>query len=171
MADVAGLPPSAGFPCWSGRVGPEDIDENGHMNVRSYDRIMEAADMAFFYDMGWTPDYPGRERKGFFRVEKHVRYQAELLEGTAIGVTAWLAATDLKRFHLFFQLWNMETCLRAATMETMLLHMDLGSRRPAPMAGNAPQTAPWLALRDAQSTLPVPEGMGRRVSMERHGRG
>ncbi|WP_341862016.1 thioesterase family protein [Gymnodinialimonas sp. 57CJ19] len=166
MGEYAALPASAGPVCWTGYVGPDDIDENGHMNVKSYDRIMENADMAFFYDMGWTPAYPQQEAKGYFRVEKHVRYQAELLEGTPICVTAWLAATDGKRFHLFFQLWNRSDGRRSATMETMLLHMDLTTRRPAPIPDNA-QSRAWNALLETQKGVPVPEGLGRRVSMDR----
>lgn len=160
------LPASAGRLCWSGRVGPEDIDENGHMNVRAYDRVLEEADMSFFYSMGWTPAYPKEERKGFFRVEKHVRYQAELLLNTPIVGTAWLVATDLKRFHMFFQLWNGQTGARAATMETMLLHMDLTTRRPAPMP-KGPLATGWLDLAAAQRALPTPPGIGRRVKAER----
>lgn len=136
------------------------------MNVRSYDRILEEADMAFFCVVGWTPDYPLRDRKGFFRVEKHVHYQAELLEGVQICVTAWLVATDFKRFHLFFQMWNMDTLGRAATMETMLLHMDLTDRKPALMRDDA-QIRAWREVQTSQQERPVPEGCGRRVSMER----
>ena len=121
------LPPYAGEICWSGTVGPADIDENGHMNVRAYDRVLEEADTVFFHGLGWTPDYPHQTRRGFFRVEKHVRYQAELLLGTAICATARIIETDLKRFHLFFGLWNTETGARSATMETLALHMDHGS--------------------------------------------
>jgi acyl-CoA thioester hydrolase len=167
MVDDA-LPASAGTVCWSGHVGPADIDENGHMNVKSYDSIMEDADMAFFCDMGWSPDYPLNDQKGFFRVEKHIRYQAELLVDTPICVTAWLVETDFRRFHLFFQLWNMETRLRAATMETMLLHMDLTRRKPVQMADNA-QARAWRALQAAQRVGDAPEGLGRRVSMRRQG--
>ncbi|PVA05722.1 acyl-CoA thioesterase [Thalassorhabdomicrobium marinisediminis] len=161
-----GLPDSAGLVCWTGQVGPGDIDENGHMNVRSYDRVLEEADMAFFYTMGWTPEYPQVERKGFFRVEKHVRYQSELLLDAPLVATAWLIATDLKRFQLFFQLWHAQTRARAATMETLLLHMDLTSRRPAAMP-QGPMAQNWTALQDLQDGVPVPQGIGRKVSFHK----
>lgn len=167
MADTdPDLPASAGQLCWSGQVGPPDIDENGHMNVRAYDRVLEEADMAFFYEMGWTPDYPLVHQKGFFRVEKHVRYQSELLLDAHIVATAWLVDTDLKRFQLFFQLWDRRSKQRAATMETMLLHMDLKMRRPAPMKVG-PLAQRWLDLRTRQKTCPTPSGLGRRVTFRR----
>ncbi len=98
------LPPYAGEICWSGTVGPADIDENGHMNVRAYDRVLEDADMVFFLAMGWTEAYPRLARRGYFRVEKHLRYQQELLEGTPICVTARIwRFCDLQRFQMFFQ--------------------------------------------------------------------
>lgn len=167
MADGApDLPASAGRICWTGRVEPADLDENGHMNVRAYDRVLEEAGTRFFYDMGWTPDYPAQEAKGFFRVEQHLRYQAELMQGAPLAVGVWVVATDLKRFHLFFQLWNTQTATRAATLEMMMLHMDLTTRRPVPMADD-PRARGWLGLAAAHGSQPPPPGLGRRVSAAR----
>ncbi len=166
VADPVSLPASAGSVCWTGRVGPDDIDENGHMNVRAYDRVLEEADTVFFHGLGWTPDYPHQTRRGFFRVEKHVRYQAELLLGTAICATARIIETDLKRFHLFFGLWNTETGARSATMETLALHMDLDRRKAATMEPG-PFAQVFLDLVQAQSGLPMPEGTGRNISTSR----
>ena len=167
MADTDhGLHASAGILCWTGQVGPADLDENGHMNVRSYDRVLEEADMAFFYTMGWTPDYLQVEQKGFFRVEKHVRYRAELLLDAPLLATAWLIDADLRRFQLFFQLWNGHTKTRAATMETLLLHMDLTTRRPAAMQQGA-QAQNWLSLQHDQAGTPPPPGTGRKVSFDK----
>lgn len=160
------LPSSAGEICWSGIVGPADIDENGHMNVRAYDRVLEDGDMTFFLAMGWTEAYPRLSRRGYFRVEKHVRYQQELLEGTPICVTAYLASCDLRRFHLFFQLWNTRTGERSATMESMLMHVDLTTRRNTPLVDPA-QVALWQAMQERQAGTPPPPGMGRRVTRER----
>ena len=162
------LPPHAGELCWSGTVGPADIDENGHMNVRAFDRVLEDADMAFFLAMGWTEAYPRLARRGYFRVEKHLRYQQELLEGTPICVTAYLAFCDLRRFQMFFQLWNTQTAERSATMESMLLHVDLTTRRNTPLQDDA-QAALWLAMQARQAEMPVPPGLGRRVTRERQG--
>ncbi|WP_010138703.1 thioesterase family protein [Oceanicola sp. S124] len=164
MAD-AKLPDWAGTQSWSGRVGPEDIDENGHMNVLVYDRVLDEIDRAMFLQLGWTPAYPQVERRGFFRVEKHMRYESELMERTPLLGTGRILFTDLKRFHLFFQLWNATTGQRSAFMETMVLHMNLEARRVSKME-SGPLAETLLAAQRAQADLPMPPGTRRRVSTE-----
>lgn len=160
------LPDWAGEQVWSGRVLPTDIDENGHMNVVAYDRVMEEIDTALFTRLGLTLAYPEAERRGFFRVEKHLLYESELLEGTPLIGTARLLFTDLKRFHLCFQLWNAESFVRSSAMETMVLHMNLETRKASPMEPG-PMADNFLAAQRAQADLPVPPGIGRGISPTR----
>lgn len=159
-------PTLSGRLCWSGRVEPDDIDENGHMNVRTYDRVLEEAGTDFFYAMGWTPDYPRLQRRGFFRLESHLRYESELFEGDPLAVTVWLAGRDARRFHFFLQLWQAETRRRAATMDTMMIHMDLKTRRPFALEDPV-QCRAWDALEAEQAGCRPPQGIGRRVTMHR----
>ncbi|WP_323763997.1 acyl-CoA thioesterase [Marinovum sp.] len=164
MPDTA-LPVWAGGISWRGTVAPADTDENGHMNVGAYDRMLDATDTAFFLDLGWTPDYPRLDLRGFFRVEKHLRYLSELFEGTPLLGTARILRTDLKKFHLCFQLWNADTGIRSAMMETMVLHMDLEARRAAAMTpGTFARRV--TAQAEADSRTPAPPDLGHAIRFD-----
>ncbi len=152
----------APFPSLSGRVTPEWIDRNDHMNVSRYDSMFDAAESAFYAHCGIHGRYQAR-RRGLFRLEKHIRYQRELRLGAAIAVTTQIIWTDLKRIQIFHQLWNSGEGYRAATMECMAIHMDLEARRPARI--DDPETRRRIeAMAAAHATLAAPEGLGRRVA-------
>lgn len=150
-------------------VRPAWIDRNDHMNVQAYDILFEGAETAFYDGRGMDPGYVERRREGIFRLEKHVTYERELRLGTPVLVTTRLVWTDLKLFHVFHQLWNREAGQRAATMECMVAHVDLATRRTARMTDPA-QAAVWRDLAAAHGTLPLPAGLGRAIG-RRAGRG
>lgn len=156
----------AGQVSFRGQVLPEWIDRNDHMNVCAYDAVFESAETAFYEALGITRAYAVEQRKGFFRLEKHLRYQAELRLGTPIVVTSFLVMTDLKRVQLFHQLWNAENGQRSATLDCMAIHVDLETRKTGAMVRPDLVTA-WLAMAQAHAGLPKPDGIGRRVTAER----
>jgi len=152
---------SAPYPSLTGEVLAAWIDRNGHMNVSRYDSVFDAAESAFYAHCGIHGLYQTR-RRGLFRLEKHIRYQRELLLGAAISVTTQIIWTDLKRIQLFHELWNTDAGYRAATMECMAIHMNLETRRPIRI-DDAEVRGRIEVMAAAHAGLPVPEGVGRRV--------
>lgn len=156
----------AGAVSHRGQVEPGWIDRNDHMNVRAYDAVFEAAETTFYEDLGITRDYALDQRKGFFRLEKHLRYQAELRLGTPILVTSYIVETDLRRVQLFHQLWNAQTGQRSATMDCIAIHIDLETRETGLMV-RPDLVRAWQEMAHDHAALPVPNGIGRRVTTAR----
>lgn len=153
----------APFPSLSGRVLPDWIDRNEHMNVARYDYVFDRAEGAFYDQFGIDRDYTVTRRRGLFRLEKHIRYEREMRLDVGFEVTSLLVWTDFKRMHLFHQLWNTDDNYRAATMEGMAIHVDLDTRKPARIDEPATRAA-FEAAAAAHALVPLPEGVGRWVS-------
>jgi acyl-CoA thioesterase FadM len=143
-------------------VRPEWIDRNDHMNVLAYDILFEEAETAFYDGRGTDAGYVARRQEGIFRLEKHVAYERELRLGAPVLVTTRLVWTDLKLFHVFHQLWSREAGRRAATMECMVAHVDLATRRIVRMT-DPEQSTVWRDLVAAHGALPLPDGLGRAI--------
>lgn len=129
-------------------------DLNGHMNVRYYLDVQEEAAYAFFTSLGFGEAYTKRERCGFFDVEQHLRYHAEVMVGDTVSVHPRLLARSRSAIHYISYLVNLERERIANSFEVVMIHVDLDTRRPAPLDG-APADAldrrmeldrglPWL---------------------------
>lgn len=150
------------FHSLSGRVPPDWIDGNDHMNVSRYDKTFDEAESAFYASCGIDAGFQAK-RRGLFRLEKHIRYERELRLGAGIAVTTQLLWTDLKRIQIFHQLWNTDDDYRAATMECMAIHINLETRKA--MRIDDPEVGRRIAaMADEHASLPVPQGVGRWVS-------
>ncbi|MHA6325838.1 carnitine 3-dehydrogenase [Roseivivax sp. CAU 1753] len=133
-------------------------DYNGHMNETHYLEVASQATDRFMEMIGADAAYVASGRS-YFTVESHVRYLAEVTAGQRLRVTTQVLAGQGRKMHLFHRLWQGATL--AATVETLLLHMDLAARR-----SSEPESAVARALetvRRAHAGLAVPQGAGRRV--------
>jgi carnitine 3-dehydrogenase len=102
-------------------------DYNGHMNETHY---LEAASQAtdnLMAMVGADEKYVA-SGKSYFTVETHIRYLEEVHAGDQLTITTQVLAGEGKRLHLFHRLWRKDGTL-AATVEKMLLHTDLTTRR------------------------------------------
>ncbi len=115
-----------------GRVLPEWIDANGHMNVAYYIMAFDLGVDALWDRFGITSEYIAKSHGSTFAVESHVTYQQELVEGDPYVVTSQILAYDDKRIHQFQWLYHAEKSYLAATGEWMNLHVDLKARRVSP---------------------------------------
>lgn len=129
-------PEMAGIEIAEGRVLPEWIDVNGHMNVAWYVLAFDQAVDALFAGFGVTDDYIRSGAGSTFAVECHVTYQRELKEGDPYRVTADVLAYDEKRVHQFQRMYHATEGWLAATAEWMNLHVSLETRRVAPWPAN-----------------------------------
>jgi carnitine 3-dehydrogenase len=97
------------------------MNEAPYMEVgaRASDRLMEM--------IGADADYIAGGLS-YFTAENHIRYLAEIDIGDRITVTTQALGGDGRKLHLLHRLWTGGDA-PAATVETLLLHVDLATRR------------------------------------------
>lgn len=142
-------------------VRPEWIDYNDHMNVAYYVLAFDYAVDSFFDYVGLDEAYRKRHGATTFAAECHVTYQRELHAGDPLRFAVRLLDFDAKRLRYLLEMYHDTEHYLAATSEWLSLHVDLASRRVAPMAGEL--TGRLAALQAAQRTRPVPPEAGRAV--------
>lgn len=140
-------------------------DYNGHMNETHYLEAASQATDSFLEMIGCDADYVAAGRS-YFTAETHIRYLSELHAGDLLRVETRVLDGAGKRLHLFHRILGPEDRL-AATVETLLLHMDLTARKTSPPSGAVAEAiGDHLA---AQADLPLPDGVGRHVGQARPG--
>ncbi len=148
----------AGMPVTLDRQIPQGwTDYNGHMNETHYleagskatDRFMEMVGADAAYVAGGL---------SYFTVENHVRYLAEAHAGDRLRAETRLLDGEGKKLHLFHTLMRGDGDV-VATVESLLLHVDLETRKSC-LPSEAVQRA-LAEITKAQAGLPVPEGAGR----------
>lgn len=116
-----------------GRVLPDWIDYNGHMNVAYYTMAFDEALDAFLEDhLGLGETQVVATKTGPYALQSQVSYTAELLEGAAFYVTVQLLDFDAKRMHLYCQMHRATDDGLAATLESLIMNVDHRVKRGAP---------------------------------------
>lgn len=111
-------------------VTPDFIDVNGHMNIRHYlDHSAESADL-LCREVGIDDGYRRERRMGVFTAEHHLRYYAELHEGEKFSVHTRVLERSDKVAHLIAILLDRSNGRLACTMEIILVHVGMDTRRP-----------------------------------------
>jgi carnitine 3-dehydrogenase len=103
------------------------VDYNGHMNEAPYLEVGARASDRFMEMIGADAAYIAGGLS-YFTAENHIRYLAEIDIGDRITVTTQALGGDGRKLHLLHRLWTGEEAL-AATVETLMLHVDLSTRR------------------------------------------
>lgn len=137
-------------------------DYNGHMNETHY---LEAASLAtdnLMALVGADAQYVA-SGKSYFTVETHIRYLDEVHAGDQLLITTQVLSGEGKRMHLFHRLWRKDGTL-AATVEKMLLHTDLKTRRACPPDEMVAQALADMAASHSGKTA---EGAARYVGQPR----
>jgi len=115
-----------------GRVLPEWIDVNDHMNVAYYVLAFDQGVDTLWDRFGLTEEYIKSRSGSTFAVESHITWQREVSEAEPYVVTSQILAYDEKRIHQFMRMYHADEHYLAATAEWMNLHVDLELRRVAP---------------------------------------
>jgi acyl-CoA thioester hydrolase len=151
------------LPHTEGSVLPEWIDANGHMNLAYYVVLFDQATDAIYEAMGVGQAY--RDTTGFstFTAETHTIYEREVRVGERVRITSHLLGVDAKRMHYFHEMFHAEGGHRVAAQELLALHIDLRVRRVAPFG--AELLGRLQAVVRARVGEPMPEGVGRRITM------
>jgi acyl-CoA thioester hydrolase len=146
-----------------GRVLPEWIDINDHMNVAFYVLAFDRGVDSLWAEFGITDDHIRDMNSSTFAVESHVVYRRELTLDAPYFVTAQILAFDEKRIHQFQRLYHADEHYLAATAEWMNLHVDLSTRRVAPWPKTILDDIGKVA--EAQGDCDWPKDAGRRMSI------
>lgn len=129
-AHEAALPEAGtkdGLPVTARRQVPTSwTDYNGHMNETHYLEAASLATDAFLAMIGADGGYV-QSGRSFFTAETHLRHLAELHAGEELTVTTQVLDASGKALRLFHRLWCGDR--HAATVETLLLHMDMTARK------------------------------------------
>ena len=146
-----------------GRVLPDWIDINDHMNVAFYVLAFDRGVDSLWAEFGITADHIQEMNSSTFAVESHVVYRRELTLDEPYFVTAQILAFDEKRIHQFQRLYHADEHYLAATAEWMNLHVDLSTRRVAPW----PDTilADIRKVAEEQGNREWPRDAGRTMSI------
>lgn len=139
-------------------VLPGWIDYNGHMTESRYLFASSETVDAFLRHIGADVDYV-KTGFSYYTAETHIRHLGEAKLGDALTGSVQVLASDEKRLHLFVRIEKAGVVI--ATLEQMLLHVDMGAGKTCP----APQTilARLQPIATAHAALPRPDGVGRHV--------
>ncbi len=144
-------------------VRPEWIDDNGHFNMGYYLVAFDLATDTWLDHIGLSASERAQSGATTFTLESHVNYLRELREAAPLRFTTRLVGYDQKRIHYFHEMYHATDGFLAATNELMSLHVNLATRRAAPMA---PEVLARLAeVLSQHETLPVPPQVGRRIGL------
>lgn len=143
----------------TGRVLPEWIDLNRHMNVAYYVLAFDLGVDEMWQQLGITSEYIEREQCSTFAVECHITYQREMCENEPFRITSQILAYDEKRIHQFQRMFHADENYLAATAEWMNLHVDLSNRRVTPFPAHILSALGDFAKR--QGALPKPAEAGK----------
>lgn len=146
-------------------VRPEMIDYNGHVNVAFYVKLFDEGLDILFERIGLSRTYVETRRMSFFALEAHVRYLREISLADRVRMRLRILDLDPKRIHYWMELVHAEEGWLSATMESISIHVDMGSRRPAPFPDDIMERlTDWHG---ADATRPRPEGVGHVIGIRR----
>ena len=145
------------------QIEPQWIDYNGHLNMAYYNVMFDRAIDELWLTLGIGPGYMKAHKGSTFTAECHVRYLREIHLGDPVQVSILLVAADEKRLHTFEELRHASEGWLSATSENMTIHIDMAARKTAPFPPDI--RARIEAVANAHSTLPRPEGIGRKIAM------
>lgn len=150
----------------SERVRRGWIDYNGHMHEAYYGLVFANATDAFYDHIGLGRHYREKHQASIYTVESHIHYLREVGVKVALRVTTQLVDMDDKRMHIFHAMYNGETNDLLATGEFMLLHVSLADgARARPFSDD--MISRMADVVEAHKRIPIPEGLGRIISMTR----
>jgi acyl-CoA thioester hydrolase len=148
---------------YEGRVRPEWIDVNDHMNVAYYVLAFDQGVDALWARFGVTDEYIRDGLGSTFAVESHVTWKREMRLDDPYVITSQVLAYDAKRIHQFMRMYHAGEGFLAATAEWMNLHVDLLGRRVTPWPGDIlERIAGFVATQDCKRR---PAEAGSRIQV------
>ena len=148
---------------YSTKVHSDWIDYNGHMSESFYLYAFGDASDALFQYIGIDNDYR-LAGQSFYTVETHINYYLEALENEPLEFTTQILGLDLKRLHIFHQMFHGESGDLLATTEQMLVHVDINKAK----ASEIDQSVFRILQKiwSEHKKLPLPKQKGRVMEIK-----
>ncbi len=105
------------------------LDENQHVNVQYYVHLAERGLGEILRRVGLGERYAAADEIGNFALEQHIRYFAELLQDDQVSVYIRLVDLSPKRAYFLAFLVNDTRDELAATVEVVMMNVDIKRRR------------------------------------------
>lgn len=138
------------------QVLPSWIDYNGHMTESRYLFAASETSDAFLRLIGAGMDYVARGHS-YYTAETHMTHLGEAKLGDRLTGTLQVLGADEKRLHVVIRIARGDAVV--ATVEQMLLHVDMRAGRTTPALPEIRARLDPIAA--AHAALPRPEGAGR----------
>jgi acyl-CoA thioester hydrolase len=145
-------------------VEPQWTDYNGHLNMAYYNVLFDRAADHGLSALGITLDYVKTRKLTIYTAEAHITYVRELHAGQKVYATFHIIDHDLKRLHVFQELYHEDGWL-AATSEIMSLHIDQSGPKVAPFPADILANIEAMAREHAR--LERPTRVGRSIGIKR----
>jgi carnitine 3-dehydrogenase len=142
---------------YSTPVEPEWVDYNAHMTEAAYLTAAGWASDALFRYIGDDEAYRDAGHS-FYTVETHITYVREVAVHEPIVVETQMLGSDAKRMHFLHTMLHGVDGGMLATVEQMLVHVDMNAGRSAPILPGV--AAAVRAITEAHAVLPVPPQVG-----------
>lgn len=153
---------AAAIPMARLRVLPGWIDYNGHMTESRYLFAASETSDAFLRLIGADLAYVAAGHS-YYTAESHILHLGEAKLGEALTGTVQVLAADEKRLHIFIRILKGDAPV--ATIEQMLLHVDMAAGKTCPAAPDV--LARLMPIATAHKALPRPKGAGRHVGQRK----
>lgn len=137
-------------------IPPEWQDLNGHVNVRHYLELYDAASWPTLARLGLDARAFIEQRQGIFDLEHHLWYLDELHVGETVSVHWRFVARSAKRFHGVMFVVNRTRERLASVFEYVSTGADLAARRSAPLPAAFAAQLDELIAADAALDWPAP---------------
>ncbi len=123
------------LPRWlEAEVEPRHLDHMNHMNVMWYTHFFDKAIWNWYESFDFGVAYHTQSGWGSFALETHTRYLAELRVGDRMGVHIRMLARNAKLFHYIMYMQRLSDGALSATSELLGIHIDMSTRRSAPLS-------------------------------------
>ncbi len=116
-----------------GTVESKHLDLMGHMNVMWYTHFFDRAVWGFYELFGFGNEYHTTSGFGSFGLEMYTRYLSELRLGDEINIYTRVIARNSKLLHHIHFMQRVRDRELSATCELLGVHIDLATRRSAPL--------------------------------------
>jgi acyl-CoA thioester hydrolase len=137
-------------------IPPEWQDLNGHVNVRHYLELYDAASWPMLAAIGLDETTFLDRRQGLFDLEHHLWYLDELHVGDTVTVHWRFIARTVKRFHGVMFVVNRTRLRLASAFEYVSSGADLDARRTAPLPAEFAAQLDRLIAEHARLPWPAP---------------
>jgi len=111
------------------KVMPDQIDDNGHMNIRHYFEFASWSVWKSIQDLGAGEAYINDRGLSFFTVEQHIRYFGEMRVDARFTVHDRLLARSGRALHAMAFVLDRERSRLACTFELVYVHVDMAERK------------------------------------------